>query len=38
VIRNIYFSNFESCLGYGIILWGGDNESNKIFKLQNKVL
>jgi hypothetical protein len=25
MIRNIYFSNFESCLRYGIILWSGDN-------------
>jgi hypothetical protein len=38
MIKNIYFSNFESCLRYGIIIWGGDNESNKIFKLQKKVL
>jgi hypothetical protein len=38
MIRNIYFSNFESCLRYGFILWGGDNESNTIFKLQKKVL
>jgi hypothetical protein len=38
VIRNIYFPNSGSCLRYGIILWGGDNESNKIFKLQKKVL
>jgi hypothetical protein len=38
MIRNIYFSNFESCLRYGIILWGRDNESNKIFKLKKKVL
>jgi hypothetical protein len=38
MIRNIYFSNFESYLKYGTILWGGDNESNNIFKLQKKVL
>jgi hypothetical protein len=38
MIRNIYFSNFESCLTYGIILWGEDNESNNIFKFQKKVL
>jgi hypothetical protein len=36
--RNIYFSNFESCLRYGIILWGGDKESKNIFKLQKRVL
>jgi hypothetical protein len=38
MIRNIYFSNFESCLRYDIILWGGDKESKNIFKLQKKVL
>jgi hypothetical protein len=37
-IRNIYYSNFHSCLRYGIILWGGDSGSNKIFKLQKKAL
>jgi hypothetical protein len=37
MIRNIYFSNFESCLRYGIILWGGD-KCDKLFKLQKKVL
>jgi hypothetical protein len=36
MIRNIYCSNFDSCLGYGIILWGEDKESNKISKLQKK--
>jgi hypothetical protein len=25
-----YYSNFESCLRYAVILWGGDNESNNI--------
>jgi hypothetical protein len=38
MIRNIYYSNFHSCLMYGIILWGGDNESKTIFKLQKKAL
>jgi hypothetical protein len=33
----IYYSSFHSCLRYGIILWGGDSEGNKIFKLQKKV-
>jgi hypothetical protein len=27
-------SKFKSCLRYGVILWGGDNESNTIFNLQ----
>jgi hypothetical protein len=35
---NIYFSNFESCFRYGIILWGGDKESKNILKLQKRVL
>jgi hypothetical protein len=38
MIRNIYYSNFDPCLRCGIILWGGNNESNNIFKLQKKVL
>jgi hypothetical protein len=38
MIRSIYFSNFESCLWYIIILWGGDNDCDKLFKLQKKVL
>jgi hypothetical protein len=38
MITNIYFSNFESCFRYGIILWGGDKESKNIFKLQKRVL
>jgi hypothetical protein len=38
VIRNVYYLNFHLCLGYGIILWGGDSESNKIFNLQKKAL
>jgi hypothetical protein len=29
MIRNIYFSNIESCLRYGIILRGADNENKK---------
>jgi hypothetical protein len=35
---NIYYSNFDSCLRYGIILWGGASESNNTFKLQKKAL
>jgi hypothetical protein len=38
MIRNIYYSNFHSCLRYDIIFWGGDSESNNIFKLQKKAL
>jgi hypothetical protein len=38
MIRIIYFSNFDSCLRNGIILWGGDRVSNSIFKLHKCVL
>jgi hypothetical protein len=38
MIRIMYFSNFESCLRYGIILWGRDRASDSIFKLQKRVL
>jgi hypothetical protein len=33
MIRKIHYSNFQSCLSYGILLWDGDNETNKLFKL-----
>jgi hypothetical protein len=36
MIRNIYCAHFHALLGYGIIFWSGDNESNNIFKLQKK--
>lgn len=31
---DIYYTNFLAILRYGIIICGGDNESNNIFKLQ----
>jgi hypothetical protein len=31
--RHLYYSNFHSWLNCGILLWDGDNESNKMFKL-----
>jgi hypothetical protein len=37
MIRIIYFSNFESSLRNGIILWGRDRVSDSIFKLQKRV-
>jgi hypothetical protein len=36
--RNIFYSNFHSCLRYDIILWGRDSESYKTFKVQTKAL
>ena len=38
MIKIIYFSNFESYMRNGILLWGGDGESKSIFKLQKQVL
>jgi hypothetical protein len=38
MMRNIYYSNLLSCLRHDVILWGGDNGSKNIFKLQKMVL
>jgi hypothetical protein len=35
MIGNMYYSNSQSCVRYCFILQGRDNESNKLFKLQN---
>ena len=35
---NIYFSYFQSRLWYGIMFWGGQGKSVKIFWLQRKVI
>jgi len=35
---NIYYTNFLALLRYGIIFCGGDNQSNKILKLQKRVI
>ncbi len=32
-LRSIYFANFHSHRRYGILFWGGDSQSTKIFKL-----
>jgi hypothetical protein len=37
-LRNIYFVKFQSILRYGIIFWRGESESQKVLKLQKKVL
>jgi len=36
-LRSIYFANFHLHLRYGILFWGGDSQSTKVFKLQKKV-
>jgi hypothetical protein len=37
-IRRTYYAHFHAFLRYGIIFWGGDNDSNNIFKLQRRVI
>jgi hypothetical protein len=37
-MNNLIQSKCLSLLRYGIIFWGGDNESTKIFKLQKRIL
>jgi hypothetical protein len=37
-LRSMYFANFHSHLRYGILFWGGDSQSTKVFKLQKKVV
>ena len=37
-LRNTYFANFHSHLRYGILFWGSDSQSTKVFKLQKKVV
>jgi hypothetical protein len=34
----MYFANLHSHLRYGILFWGGDGTSKKIFKLQKKLM
>ena len=34
----MYFACFHVHLRYGVILWGGDTESKKIFRLQKKAV
>jgi len=36
--RSVYFANFHSHLRYGILFWGDDSQSTKVFKLQKKVV
>jgi hypothetical protein len=38
MIRSFYYSKFESLERYVIIVWGVDNESVPIFKLQKRVI
>jgi hypothetical protein len=38
MLRSIYFGNFQSLLRYGIIFWGNEGDSIKVFKIQKRVL
>jgi hypothetical protein len=38
MIRNIYYSNSEPYLRYGVILLGGNNENNNIFNCYRRSL
>jgi len=38
MLRNIYFTKFQSLGRYGIILWGGERECVKELKIQKRVL
>jgi hypothetical protein len=37
-LRSVDFANFHSHLRYGILFWGGDSQSTKVFKIQKKVV
>jgi hypothetical protein len=37
ILRNVYFTEFESILKYGIIFWGGGpKDADTVFKIQKK--
>ena len=38
MLWHIYFAYVQSKLRYGIMFWGGDRRSVKIFRLQKKVI
>lgn len=40
ILKKVYFSNFESILTYGLIIWGGTSLENftRIFKIQKRAL
>ena len=37
MLRNIYFTKFQSLIRYGIILWGGEIKSVRVLKTQKWV-
>ena len=36
MLRNIYFIKFDSLIRYGVILWGGEIQSVRVLKIQQK--
>ena len=36
ILRNIYFTKFQTLISYGIIIWGGERESVKALGIQKK--
>jgi hypothetical protein len=36
VLRNVYFTKFESILNMVLYFWGGVNDSNVVFKIQKE--
>ncbi|PNF20311.1 hypothetical protein B7P43_G13693 [Cryptotermes secundus] len=38
MLRSIYFAKFQSLLRYGIIFWGCEGDSIKVFRMQKRVL
>lgn len=38
LLKTVYFSNFQSVLSYGIIMWGNSSDIIKIFVIQKRAL
>lgn len=38
VVKNFYYSNFQSRMAYGIIHWGMCSDSNRVFTIQKRAL
>jgi hypothetical protein len=37
-VKTIHFAHFQTYLKFGIMLWGLDHDSVKVFYIQNKVI
>ena len=38
ILRMVYFAYVHSIMSYGIILWGNQPHSEKVFKIQKKMI